>query len=177
MSKKLRLLISERCNRSCAGCCNKDWDLKGLPCAAPKDLSSADEILLTGGEPMLDPDYLLAVIEDMRCYNDKARVYVYTAKVDDALASLNVLDAADGMTVTLHEDDDVIPFLSFADALAQRAFTKMRSNKSLRLNVFAGIYLDAPRVRRDWVIKDNIEWIKDGPLPEGEVFMRMRSLG
>jgi molybdenum cofactor biosynthesis enzyme MoaA len=43
--KKLRLLVTSECNRSCSGCCNKEWDLDKLPvCESYKDY---DEIYLT----------------------------------------------------------------------------------------------------------------------------------
>ena len=29
--KKLRLLVTKNCDRSCPGCCNKDWNLDKLP--------------------------------------------------------------------------------------------------------------------------------------------------
>ena len=50
---KLRLLLFEECNRSCPGCCNRDWDLQPLPVCY--DLPPYRIILLTGGEPMLYP--------------------------------------------------------------------------------------------------------------------------
>jgi molybdenum cofactor biosynthesis enzyme MoaA len=52
--KKLRLLVTERCARSCSGCCNHDWDLAALPTC--ESYAGYDEVLLTGGEPMLYPE-------------------------------------------------------------------------------------------------------------------------
>lgn len=41
---KLRLLLWEECNRTCAGCCNKDWNLSELPVCF--DYSGYDLILI-----------------------------------------------------------------------------------------------------------------------------------
>lgn len=73
--------------------------------------------------------------------------------------------------LTLHEQKDVEPFMIFAKTLQEKQFT---CNKSLRLNVFAGIELnlDDP-VLVDWKIKTGIEWIVNCPLPPNETFMRL----
>ena len=43
--------------------------------------------------------------------------------------------------------------------------------KSLRLKVFKGVDVSGIDLSL-WDVKDNIEWIKDCPLPEDEVLMR-----
>jgi len=101
---KLRLLLWEECNRSCSGCCNKDWNLAVLPVCS--DYGSHDLIMLTGGEPMLKPHVLLQIIKEIR-QQTAALIYVYTANVDDLDAAFAVLEAVDGITLTLHEQSDV----------------------------------------------------------------------
>ena len=49
---KLRLLVTEECNRHCPGCCNNNWDLKSL--SVCKSYRDYEQILITGGEPLLD---------------------------------------------------------------------------------------------------------------------------
>lgn len=161
--KILRLLLFEDCNRNCAGCCNKDWDLKALPVC--KSFSGFDMIILTGGEPMLRPEVIRETVQRIRRAN-KCPIYLYTAKVDDTLRSLGVLGLVDGMTVTLHTSSDRKAFIRFSGAIPQHLRTK-----SLRLNIFE----EVGQVETDlsfWEVKEQIQWLKNCPLPKNEVFMR-----
>ena len=159
---KLRLLMWEECNRSCKGCCNKDWQLEKIPVC--HDFTGFDEIMLTGGEPMLYPNDIHRTIRSIRKTNRDGEIYVYTAKLDNIGDAIGVLCAADGMCVTLHEQRDVLKFLGFANAT-------QGIDRSLRVNVFKGVIMRiAPK---GWDVKGEIEWIPNSPLPEGEVFMRL----
>jgi organic radical activating enzyme len=168
--KKLRLLLTEDCDRNCEGCCNQDWDLTSLPVADTTEFALYSEILLTGGEPMLYPNTVIGVSDLIHFVAPKTEVYVYTAKVDDIAASLLVLQAADGLTVTLHDDTDIQPFKAFDSSL----YSVNLNAKSLRLNVFKGVTLDISQFDfMLWEIKDNMEWIKKCPLPKNEIFKRL----
>ena len=112
MKKKLRLLVTENCNRNCEGCCNKDWDLSSLE-----------------------------VCTSYKGYDE------------------------------VHNNKDVYPFLAFNEYLSRHV---VFHNKSLRLNIFKGIPL-LLYSNVNWKIKDNIEWMKDCPLPKDEVFMRLEN--
>jgi len=163
---KLRLLLFEKCNRKCPGCCNKQWNLDALP--IEDNYKHYDKIILTGGEPMLDPFFVIEKIKEIKKVND-CPVIVYTAKVDEINSALEVLKYADGMTLTLHDKKDYIPFLYFNAVLG---FKTELSNKSLRLNVFKGVDIN-PDHFPIWKCKTNIEWIDNCPLPENEVFCRV----
>lgn len=160
--KKLRLLLFPNCNRSCPGCCNKDWDLKALPVI--QDYHGWDLAMLTGGEPMLNPKL---VIEVAARFPLETQTIVYTAKVDDPDDVFAVLAAVDGMTITLHEPSDVSSFWQFIDCCAE-----IGQFKSMRLNVFEGIEGDFSRLD-NWKVKTGIKWIKNCPLPADEVFLRL----
>jgi hypothetical protein len=162
---KLRLLVTERCSRNCPNCCNKNWDLSELP--VEDDFSQYDMIMLTGGEPMLDVKDLIDLIINIK-YETDAPIYVYTAMVNDTKAAFRVLDWADGMTVTLHEQSDMEPFLIFNDVINAEGM----NNKSLRLNIFSGVDIDISGLAL-WEVKNNIEWIENCPLPKDEVFKRI----
>lgn len=164
MKKKLRLLITTHCHKRCEGCCNKDWDLKNLPICT--DFSGYDEILITGGEPFLYRVHLLIILAQIRKANPTCKLYIYTAFDDDlTIEKLLSKDIIDGITFTLHDSED-IRVLQMLDSTLEGM-----KNKSLRLNIFKGI--EVPELKSSWIIKDNIEWIKDCPLPVGEVFMRI----
>jgi len=154
---KLRLLVTENCNRACEGCCNKQWDLGALPVCL--DFAPYDTIMLTGGEPMLDTLKIRQVIARIRRQNADAQIYVYTAMPRN-LTALD--DQIDGVTLTLHEQADVAEFWNIRKKLTG----------SLRLNVFDGVSLMG--VNTDgWDVREGIEWIENCPLPEDEVFMRL----
>jgi len=163
---KIRLVMWEDCERECPGCCMRDWDFFSLPPVTPIDLGAADQILLTGGEPLLDPYALHMLISYITKYS-LAEVIVYTAKTDDTPLLLGLLGAVDGLTVTLHDQSDVTSFLRFNAALPAGTLHR----KSLRLNVFKGVDITGHSLYH-WNVRDNMVWIKDCPLPEGEVLMR-----
>ncbi len=128
--KTLKLLITEECNRECPQCVNEQWDLVNLP--VEDNYSFYDEIILTGGEVMLDPHYLEKVIKIIR-RQTRAKIYVATAKVDDYFATLNVLNMVDGIIVTIHETSDIIAFFKLDE------FIPPYFNKVLRVVVFQGV--------------------------------------
>jgi len=164
---KLRLLITKECNRNCPGCCNKDWDLDNLPICT--SFEGYDEIMLTGGEPMLKVDLVLKVIEQIRKENPLAKIYMYTAFVFTSTI-FDTLRLLDGITVTLHTRWDVKKFKWFTQPLY---FLYLFSEKSLRLNIFDGIKIPKDLNLNLWKVRKNIKWIKNCPLPKDEVFMRL----
>jgi hypothetical protein len=166
MKSTLRLLLTKDCNRSCIGCCNKDWDLDSLPIC--EDFFGYDEIILTGGEPLLYPMRIFNTISDIRLYN-KCPIYLYTAKLDDVYLVYYLINFLDGITVTLHEKEDIVNFNKLDKLLVNQ---HIPFNKSFRLNVFKEVGEVKPIIPGIWQIKDNIEWIKDCPLPTNEVFMK-----
>lgn len=161
--KKLRLLLFADCNRHCAGCCNKDWNLESLPICT--DYTPYDEILLTGGEPMLKPDLTVQAIQEIR-QQTNAPIILYTADLAKPIWLYFINSLIDGLTVTLHTPGDVRVFESY-----DRYFTPPEHMKGrMRLNVFkeAG----EVRAKPHWKVKPGMEWIKNCPLPEGEVLMK-----
>jgi hypothetical protein len=172
--KKLRLLLFSDCTKSCPGCCNKDWNLISLPTC--KTYCGFDEIILTGGEPMMNVSLVKETILEIRKQNSKAKIYMYTANVS-VYDIYELFILLDGITVTLHDKSDIQPFIHFVNKISKSPYKELK--KSLRLNVFQGVYLfenldsgenfDLKRCE----IKDNIKWIKHCPLPKDEVFMRL----
>lgn len=151
----LRLLLFSACNRSCPGCCNKQWDLDSLP--KVETYTGFDMVILTGGEPMLNPSMVVRVASEIQSQTS-APIILYTARPQELPS---VMPFVDGVTLTLHEQSDVEPFLAFHCGL--------ETDKSMRLNVFEGV--DVPDVP-GWRIKSGIKWIEDCPLPSDEIFMR-----
>lgn len=159
------------CDRTCKGCCNKDWDLEALPTC--ETYQGYETIMLTGGEPMLKPDVILDTVSKIRSETD-AQIIVYTAKVDKIYDSLDVLYKVDGMTLTLHTKPDIAKFLAFDDALVKSGIT----GKSLRLNVFKNVekyFTLTDDQRSRWRVQGEMVWLKNCPLPKNEVFQKAKT--
>ncbi len=172
--KTLRLLFTAKCNRNCLGCVNKDWNLQNLPKINSFDF---DEIIITGGEPLLFPEQLIGYIKAIRAIS-KAKIYVYTAMtvVNGTFKPFyDILPYVDGVTLTLHNQKDADNFKHVLYSMEYDNWPKdYIENKSFRLNVFKGIELPINfRAFYKWKVKKDIIWIKDCPLPENEVFMQI----
>lgn len=170
MVKTLRLLLLEECNRSCEGCCNKDWDMAAVKTVAMDDYREAEVICLTGGEPMLYPERIASLVSLLKLIGVTAKFILYTAKSKRALDLVAMLHWLDGITLTLHEQYDVPAFELLQLYLLYA--TDLVASKSLRLNVFSGIDLEGVDTS-GWQVKSGIEWIKNCPLPENEIFRKL----
>lgn len=173
--KKLRLLLWEDCGKSCPGCCNKDWKLKQLPIAT--NLIAYDEIILTGGEPMLYPELLQRVIGEIQATTNSPKIYLYTANTKNYDKLINILLDINGITITLHDPEDVTDFLKLIEEMKKisEVIPHWLDNKSLRLHIFKEAHatvLNNIKLPGWWDIKKDIEWIENCPLPEGEEFKR-----
>lgn len=189
--KILRLLVTQDCNRSCEGCCNKQWDLHQLPIC--KSYKGYNMIILTGGEPGLKPQLLKKVINQINLRVPEIPIYLYTA-YPKILLNRTIIDRLDGITLTLHtkHDADIFEMLELTAKSCSvnkfNTFTNYHMNKdgkvigirmhdmpkSLRLNIFKGVR--TPTLYHNWKVKKSIEWIKDCPLPKNEVFMRLKNI-
>ncbi len=162
---KLRLLLFEKCNRRCKWCANKFWDLKSVPTEDRFD--KYEKVLLTGGEPMLDPLLVINTAKEIRIQNPEAQILLYTAKTDDWRSILSVLHYVDGLTVTLHNKADIKPFHSLNSIM-------MGSNmigKRLKINMFKEFDLNFNL--NLWTIKRK-RWLKQQHVPKNEVFKQLK---
>lgn len=108
MKKTARVIVTYRCDRNCPGCCNsKPHDVRLI--VSHKGLMEYDEIVITGGEPLLEPVALMQFIKKLKRQNRFAKIFLYTARTD-ADKHKKIIGLLDGMTVTLHAectDDDI----------------------------------------------------------------------
>ena len=79
--KTARVIFTFDCNRRCVGCCNESMSLmsEARVICSTNDLVGYDEVVITGGEPLLYPDALIDFIQNVRSANPKAKIYLYTA--------------------------------------------------------------------------------------------------
>lgn len=135
-----------------------------------------DEIMITGGEPLLYPLLVRELIQGLRVlrHGTQTKFYVYTSVAHPAIFP-TVLDEADGIVLTPHNEGSIDLFCRL-NANLLRAPEKT-NGKSLRLCLFPDIKAMLPQGidLSLWQVKD-IEWKKDCPLPYGEDFRRLPNL-
>jgi len=132
--------------------------------------------MLTGGEPRLKPTLIYETVRRIREASPRSQILLYTAMTRRPVEFLGLLSLLDGVTLTLHTQEDVKDFLIFDDMFSNSGVRPSKQNpKSLRLNIFKGITLPEEWLDsgHPWWIKDEIEWIEDCTLPSNEVFMRL----
>ena len=114
---------------------------------------------------MLHPEIIREAVAEIRAQT-QAPIYRYTARTQGLDELMPILD---GVTLTLHEPSDCLPFWRFDQS------TQSLDGKSLRLNIFEEVGPVASSER--WQVKDHMAWIPNCPLPQGEVLMRFRPYG
>lgn len=69
-----------------------------------EELLKYDEIVITGGEPMLIKDKLFNFLLSLRDNGFKGKIFMYTALWDGGIYNHEILDLLDGITFTLHNE-------------------------------------------------------------------------
>ena len=167
-----RLILTEKCNRECPGCVNKQHNFNNYESWDWKRAVSWDQILITGGEPMLFPHEVIAFVKKLRGvygYSRHTNIYMYTASCVDQKMFLEILEWIHGYCLTLHTQDDVGAF----ERINSHLNLVGPYDKSMRLNVFRGVTLPNKPYPL-WNIKKDIVWLKDCPLPPDETIRVLR---
>lgn len=76
--KTAHILITDRCNRTCKFCCNKQYDLNTLSPVTYSELWETEMICLTGGEPFLYGQPLKIAKYIKKHYRGTTPIIVYT---------------------------------------------------------------------------------------------------
>lgn len=175
-NRRLRLLVTTLCPNQCPLCCNNSWDFSKLPIV---DRWNYNEIMFTGGEPLLFPAKLAAfayaVKSISKAEGNNPKLYVYTA-VCKYGKILEILNEVDGIVLTPHNISDIEDFVAL-NTLMNESTAGLFDGKSMRLNLFPDIKKALPDNidLSKWQVKD-MEWIKDCPVPKGEDFRRISEL-
>ena len=174
MNKSARVIITFDCNRNCPYCCN-NYDSILDQAMFQNDLNfirqqNLDEIAITGGEPLLYPDYLIDLLNRIRDIDPDITIYLYSALYTDKL--MEIIKLIDGLHFTLHKgtnNKDIKGFL----AVQNVARMYKDSNKTFRLFVHR-------EVNKNIVIKPSLwhrvevkGWLPEGecPLPEDQLII------
>jgi len=161
-----RIIVTYKCPKNCVGCCNKDWKYD-----PPKPIThyDYDEIVITGGEPLLFPDKVIALAKEIK-EQSTAKILLYTAKTE---GFMEILPYVDGITFTLHDPEDVFGFNFFCYRNYQQL---VDSKKSLRLNIFKEAIIHSTPLYSYLFNTKEIVWKKDCPLPKNEELLCLKKL-
>lgn len=173
MKKTARVIVTTNCNRNCLGCCNSK--LNEIPDMADISmLAKYEEIVITGGEPMLNPDSLLEFIKALRKQNKKQKIYLYTAHLvmDE---HRKILGKLDGITVTLHAEatDNDIRNLKY---MSELLYVHME-DLDMRLFIDKRVYekYDLSNIRlQAWDVVRKLEWKENCSPAENEDLLMFR---
>lgn len=135
MKRTARVIITLDCKRNCPYCVNKYESIKKImkPIGSFTEVEDYQEILITGGEPMLNPPKTGAMIFNLRTAYPKKTLYLYTAKYHHEI--WKIIPFLNGVHYSIHEkatEIEVMEFHQFQDTLYLRDLWK---KKSFRLYV------------------------------------------
>lgn len=175
MNRKLRLLVTANCQNRCPMCCNKQFDVANIPVV---DRWDYDEIMITGGEPLLYPDRLERLCKSIREVTEQMgltpKIYIYTSRSWWNYIDRAINYYADGLVVAPHSADDVKIFRQTNNNLLKYRYGKYLEC-SLRLKVFPEVRDALPENLKCWQVS-HAEWIENCPVPDGEDFRRVANL-
>ena len=173
MNKKARVILTTDCTRKCDSCVNtfESVQKRAIPLRSIYDLpltggEAYKEIIITGGEPLLEPGLLLALIRYIYSYGSGQRIYLYTSIYTPELRDFRRV--IDGITYSIHypytkRDKD--------DFLSMQARLTYERWPSPRLIVDDRVYVSRLSANV-WRRIDRITWFteKENPacIPPGE---------
>jgi len=107
VKRTARILVTLECKKNCSSCCTryyiKNYPVKQLKINDLKMFNQFDEVCITGGEPMLNPDALKRFITLIRKVNPTIKIYLYTALLNNDV--FGILPELNGITYTIHYDE------------------------------------------------------------------------
>lgn len=174
MKPTARVIVTMECNRNCPGCCNT---IEGF---SPRettfqDLLKYEEIIITGGEPMLISEYCLEFVHRLRYAGFKGKIYLYCAsnKINKRWSDASLIKEVDGITYTIHENPtkrDLQMFLDLCNFIKENSIVSPRLHIDSRVK---GIEKQFPEVIWESVteIWDEIkyfDWKSECPVIETE---------
>jgi len=177
---KARVIITEKCDKKCKYCCNKQENIKSVmqPISYIEDVlkfqPNCKEVMITGGEPMLRPHLVKQIVFSMKKWNSRWRkdikVYLYSAMYTHHLGE--VMPFIDGLQYTLHTSTDMDMYRFYE---LQRELSRYKySVRSFRLYIRQNI-TDMINIRPSlWNRVEVKPWIVDCPLPSDEELFVLR---
>ena len=166
-----RTIITFDCPQDCDLCCNKYAPMQRLmtPCSL-EDLRVYDQVLITGGEPMLYPKEVIRIARALRNQSPDQTIYLYTALHTHRMK--DILPHVDGVHFTIHKSAtraDVERFYKFQNLI--RGW-----NKSFRLYLEPGIDKPIKVIPNRWTRVEVKPWLQEHEmkLPRGESLLVLK---
>lgn len=172
----MHLLITDKCDRDCKYCCNKQYDVNDIPIVTKEEYESVDTVCLTGGEPFkyAEPSYMALRlknryqnIKNVYAYANAEPLYKWLEKNEyDRFERIVFTTALDGLSVSIKNEEDASAF----EKLVNHPFIK--SLKSNYLYVMNG--LNPEQTGNFKVI--NREWQEDFKPAKNTIFRRLEGI-
>lgn len=168
MKKTARVIVTYQCNRSCPGCCNGHGN-EVRKIENIEELLGYEEIILTGGEPMLLGTRIHDFIFNLRSLGYSGCIYLYTAYWKDNRVNHELIKAVNGITFTIHAE------ANDADIIALKSLSKQKrldeSKFSSRLIIDSRVYekYDLSNIDlTNWDVIRKLQWKDYCPPAENE---------
>jgi organic radical activating enzyme len=169
---KARVIVTMACNRHCKNCCNKEEVfMQHKVLNDVHDLLTYDEIIITGGEPMLIPDKITLFVRVLRRKLEyEGKIYIYTALFNKDLFSeyKYLFNFINGIHYTVHyesTDQEVMELKLLSQML------KHQHDISSRLAIDSRLYERYDFSNIDfsaWSVVRKLKWQINCKLPEDE---------
>ena len=178
MNKKLRLLVTDKCEHNCSMCCNRQFEFQKIPVV---DRWDYDEIMITGGNPLLHQPWLrisqrtINLVKTIRkVQNVESKIYIYTNTCDVKVLGKIAL-YVDGFVLTPHNYRELQDIMVLNKLFVDLVWPL---KLSMRVNLFEEQENQLPEgfVWNKNIILKQMQWIPDCPIPEGEDFRRLANL-
>ena len=157
--KRIHLLVTDLCSRNCPNCCNKCYSLNDIPVVTDEELSKAEWLFLTGGEPFefTNPSAIATAyktkypnIKNVIVYGNAFEFYEYFTKNKGHISGI------DGVSLSIKDTKDAWAWEKIAERIQDFDWAPKFDN--LKNNViynFTKSVLDSfsnwPVVERTWV--------------------------
>lgn len=149
--KVIHLMVTSLCNRDCAYCCNKQYDINDIPYVTHEELLNADTICITGGEPFSYSNPCEIAMYYRKHYPNIKNIYVYTnaAELAEYLIEEGKIYCINGVSVSIKNITDRKMF-----NLIIRNNYQIKALPSNLLYVFDNLYSESVEhfsvIKREW---------------------------
>lgn len=169
---KARVMVTTACNRHCENCCNEQDEfsqVEVLDCIY--SLLKYDEVIITGGEPMLISSEVALFIHELRRELGYAgKIYIYTALYNKGLFAeyRDLFKYINGLHYTIHHeatDQEVMELKLLSEMLPRKSDLSFRLSIDSRLFErydFSNIDFSA------WSVIRKMKWQANCKLPDNE---------